>query len=143
MSKKSLVYTDKALTGIGALAFVTLLPLSFIESPRMCLRIVLVCGVSFVLVTILRKLIDAPRPNVEGAIYNKKTGESFPSRHTFSMCIIAFSWFNLNVVVGSILCALSVALGATRVAIGAHHVRDVVGSILIAGVCACAGYLFF
>ena len=143
MSDTMLMRVDKLLTAIGALAFVILLPLSFIESPRMCLRIVLVCGISFVLVTILRKLIDAPRPNLEGAIYNKKTGESFPSRHTFSMCIIAFSWFNLKVVVGCILCALSVALGATRVAIGAHHVRDVIGSILIAGVCACAGYLIF
>ena len=143
MSDKTLIYIDKFLTGIGVLAFIILLILSFLENPWLCVRITLVCTISFVLVTILRKFLNFPRPDYEGAIYNKKTDEAFPSRHTFSLAIIALSWLNVNVIVGSVLFGLSLVLGGVRIAIGAHSPRDVYGALVIAVTFAVAGYLIF
>ena len=143
MSDKTLIYADKALTAIGALAFVVLEVLAFLQDPWFCVRITLVCTISFVLVTILRKFLNFPRPGYEGAIYNKKTDEAFPSRHTFSMAIIALSWLNVNVIVGSVLIGLSLVLGGVRIAIGAHSPRDVYGALVIAVTFALAGYLIF
>ena len=116
---------------------------SYIQNPLLCLRIVLVCGISIVLVTFLRKKLNLPRPKGEEQMYNKKEGEAFPSRHTFSLAIIALSWLNVNVIVGAILFGLSVVLGTLRVVMSAHFPRDIIGAILIAITCACAGYLIF
>ena len=143
MSDKSLIYIDKALTAIGAVAFVVLLPLAFLQSAMLCLRIAVVCGVSFLVVTLLRKKLNLPRPKLEGAVYSGKTGEAFPSRHTFSMAIIGLSWLNVNVIVGAVIFGLSFVLGGVRIAMGAHSTRDVYGAIVIAVTFACAGYLIF
>ena len=143
MSDQSLIYIDKALTAAGAVAFVVLLPLAFLQSPVLCLRISVVCGVSFLVVTLLRKKLNLPRPKLEGAVYSGKTGEAFPSRHTFSMAIIGLSWLNVNVIVGAVIFGLSFVLGGVRIAMGAHSTRDVYGAIVIAVTFACAGYLIF
>ena len=143
MSDKALIYADKALTATGIVAFVVLEVLAFLQDPHLCLRITLVCTISFVLVTILRKFFNFPRPDYEGAIYDKKKDEAFPSRHTFSLAIIALSWLNINVVVGSVLFGLSIVLGGVRIAIGAHSPKDVYCAIIIAVIVAYAGYLFF
>ena len=143
MSDKTLSYIDKNLTGIGVLAFIILEFLSFIENPLLALRITLVCVISFALVTLLRKKLNLPRPKLEGAVYNGKTGEAFPSRHTFSMAIIGLSWLNVNVIVGAVIFGLSFVLGGVRIAMGAHSTRDVYGAIVIAVTFAVAGYLIF
>ena len=143
MTDNSLIYIDKALTATGAVAFVVLLPLAFLKNPLLCLRIAFVCVVSFALVTLLRKKLNLPRPKLEGAVYNGKTGEAFPSRHTFSMAIIGLSWLNVNVIVGAVIFGLSFVLGGVRIAMGAHSTRDVYGAIVIAVTFAVAGYLIF
>lgn len=143
MSDKTLIYFDKALTGTGIVAFVVLEVLAFLQDPCLCLRITLVCTISFVIVTLLRKFLNFPRPDYEGAIYDKKKGEAFPSRHTFSLAIIALSWLNINVIAGSVLFGLSILLGGVRIAIGAHSPKDVYCAIIIALVVAYAGYMFF
>ena len=143
MSEKTLIYIDKALTGIGAVAFAILLPASYLQEQCLTPRILLVCAVSFALVTLLRKKLNLPRPKMEGAVYNGKTGEAFPSRHTFSMAIIGLSWLNVNVIVGAVIFGLSFVLGALRIAMGAHSTRDVYGAIVIAVTFAVAGYLIF
>ena len=143
MSDTTLTYLDRGLTATGALAFIVLLPLAFLQGPVLCLRIAVVCGVSFALVTLLRKKLNLPRPKLEGAVYSGKTGEAFPSRHTFSMAIIGLSWLNVNVIVGAVIFGLSFVLGGVRIAIGAHSPRDVYGAIIMALLCAVAGYLIF
>lgn len=131
------------IVAVGVIAFAILIVSTFLTNIYLCIKISLVCAISFVLVTILRKVLNFDRPQIEGAIYSKKTGEAFPSRHTFSMMMIGLSWLNVNVLVGFILCGLTMVLGGIRIAMGAHSIRDVYGAILIAITCSLAGYLFF
>ncbi len=60
---------------------------------------------SFLIVTLIRKLYNRPRPcitfNIEPLV-GHKTGESFPSRHTVSAFAIAFALLNINIHLGII-----------------------------------------
>ena len=143
MTNKTLTFLNNALTWAGVVAFIVLVIISFLADQLLCLKICLTCSISFCLVSILRKVINLPRPKLEGGIYNKRDGESFPSRHTFSMMMIGLSWINLNIVVGMVVCGLAILLGGIRIAIGAHYPRDIYGAIVIALTFAGAGYLFF
>lgn len=143
MTDRKIVYADKALVAIGVVAFVVLIIVAWMQDVWLATKIVVVCAISFALVTLLRKVINLPRPKLEGGIYDKRRGESFPSRHTFSMMMIGLSWFNVNIIVGSIVCGLALVLGGLRIAIGAHYPRDIYGAIVIAITLAGAGYLFF
>ncbi|MBO5725819.1 MAG: phosphatase PAP2 family protein [Clostridia bacterium] len=102
----------------------------------------LVSGISFILVSILRLIINAPRPYEKYALtplYNKKTkGKSFPSRHTFSIFIIAFTSFIVNAWLGWAFMFIGVILAATRVLCGVHFVKDVIAGM----VCAIIAALF-
>ena len=132
MTDKNLIFIDKALTVVGVLAFVALVVFSYLKNPILCYKITGVCVISFVIVTIVRKVINRPRPKKDGALYDKKEGEAFPSRHTFSMAIIALMWIYVNIPIGLILFALSIFVGYVRVKIGAHSSGDVAGAIFLA-----------
>lgn len=125
------------LTIAGVIAFVVLVILAGVKDLYMAGKILAVCAISFLLVSGVRKVLNVPRP--EG--YSAKVGESFPSRHTFSMMIIGLAWINLNVLVGMIFCGLAVVLGGVRIAIGAHRPMDIYGAILIAIACAWVGFV--
>lgn len=133
---------NNALVLVGIIAFVVLVFYCIVSDVWLAVKIVVVCTVSFVAVTIFRKILNVQRPQVEGAIYNKKTGESFPSRHTFSMMMIGLSWLNVNFLAGMIICGLTFVLGGIRIEMGAHKMGDIYGAILIAITCAVAGYFF-
>lgn len=99
------------------------------------LRMILVPLVSLIILTVIRKLINFPRPferfNIT-PLCRCKTGCSMPSRHTFCIFIIALSSFLVNTVLGSIILVLGIILAACRVLLGVHTVRDVAVAILSA-----------
>ena len=104
-------------------------------------------GVSFVLVSIFRHLYNAPRPyEVSGSaqyatghaqdaaepiIKRDGTGKSFPSRHVFSIFMIAVTAFQLRPAVGIIIGIAGVVLAYCRVKGGVHFTRDVVAGAII------------
>ncbi len=106
------------------------------------LSCLLVTGISFIAVSIIRYFINAPRPYEKYGItplYNKKTkGKSFPSRHTFSIFIIAFTSFVVNAWLGCVFLLIGVILAATRLLCGVHFVKDIVAGFI----CACISALF-
>ena len=134
---------NRVIFWIAIFSFLVLLFCTFNISHMLALKIALVCGISFLICTILRKIINAPRPQINDSIYTKKTGESFPSRHVFSCLIIAFSWMQIHLLFGIVLAILGLILGYARVKIGAHHVSDIVGSLVLALICAGVGYMVF
>ncbi len=117
-----------------------LLLLTVILARDKFLHILLVPAVSFLAVTLIRHIINAPRPYVKYNItplYNKKTkGNSFPSRHTFSVFIIAFSCMFLNVPLGLAVTVLGIILAVTRVLCGVHFIKDVLAGFVFAAVAA-------
>ena len=108
----------------------------FIFAKEELLKLVLIPAVSFLFVSILRRLINAQRPYEKLPItplYNKKTvGNSFPSRHTFSVFIIAFVTLYLEFWTGLVLFFIGLILAVTRVLCGVHFIKDVLVGFLIA-----------
>ncbi len=92
--------------------------------------LVLVPALSFVAVSVFRKIYNAPRPyemyGFEPLIPKKTLGKSFPSRHVFSIFVIAVTvgHYYPEACIG--LGLAGVMLGALRVVSGVHFPRDVV-----------------
>ena len=136
---------NTALTALGWLAYPLLLVLSALLQPGLLLRFVLVPGLGFALCTLLRCAIDEPRPYeqlaIDALIPKQTKGKSFPSRHVFSMTIIALSWLSWVPAAGAVLLAACVFMGYARVVGGVHFAHDVVGGAALAVLVAAVGYL--
>ena len=106
---------------------------------------VLVPGISFVLVSVFRSKINAPRPyEMPGAIppviKKDAPGKSFPSRHIFSIFVIAVTVFWVWPVPGILVGIAGAVLSWCRVAGGVHFPRDVIAGALIGVGCGVIGY---
>src|SRR5699024_2320852 len=87
-------------------------------------RTLLAPAISFVLVSVLRNYINAPRPyEVSGVkpIIDKDTkGKSFPSRHVFSIFVIATTLYFIFKPLGIFLMVAGVLLAILREIVRAH-----------------------
>ncbi len=96
--------------------------------------------------TIIKHLINHPRPFVTYSFIQKVTfagSPSFPSGHTSDACTLAISlslafprWY---VVLPSVLWAM--AVGYSRMDLGVHYPSDVMGSIVIAAISSYACFV--
>ena len=98
----------------------------------------------FVILSFLRKKINAPRPyeewTVKPLLDRDSPGQSMPSRHVFSATIISMACLHANLPAGLILLVLSALLGLVRVLGGVHYPKDV----LVGYACGLLwGILFF
>ena len=105
----------------------------------------LVPGISFVLLSIFRNRIDAPRPyEMPGAkppiIKKDAPGKSFPSRHIFSIFVIAVTFFWVWPAAGILIGTCGALLSWVRVEGGVHFPRDVIAGALIGIGCGAVGY---
>lgn len=104
----------------------------------------LVCGISFIVVSVVRKWIGAKRPYeiyaIEPLEPKESSGNSFPSRHVFSIFIIAMTFLKLNVILGIVFLILGVALAVLRVISGLHFPRDVISGAVIGVLTGLLGY---
>ena len=84
----------------------------------------------FVILSFLRKKINAPRPyeewDIKPLLDRDSPGQSMPSRHVFSATIISMACLHASLSVGVILLVLSAFLGLARVSGGVHYLKDVV-----------------
>lgn len=108
------------------------------------LRVMLVPFTGVVTVTLMRKIFNCQRPytkyNIQPLMARDKSGESFPSRHTFSIGIIALAFLYVNIPLGIIMLVLTPVLAASRVIAGVHFIRDVVGAMIIAVIWGIVGF---
>ena len=102
-------------------------------------RVLLVPAVTFVLVSLFRKKFNAPRPYekwpVKPLIPKDTKGNSFPSRHVFSIYIIAMAAWYVWMPLGVILCVAGVVSGSGPGDRRVHFMKDVVAGALIAVGC--------
>ena len=98
----------------------------------------------FVILSLFRKKINAPRPyeewDIKPLLDRDSPGQSMPSRHVFSATIISTACLHASLSVGVILLVLSALLGLVRVLGGVHYPKDVV----VGYICALSwGVIFF
>ncbi len=125
-----IIMAGNIITGLTVVAYILVLILFFNESMTKFIEAILVPGISFVLVSVFRYIYNAPRPyEVTGIppMTGKKTkGKSMPSRHTFSIFIIAMTVFYYDYRIGICMLLVGAVLGILRVIERVHFVKDVV-----------------
>ena len=108
-------------------------------------RLVLVPAISFGAVSLFRRVWNRPRPyevlDIVPLIPRNKKGASFPSRHVFSVFLIAMTWGWVCPPVGWLLSGVGVLLAAIRVVAGIHFPRDVLAGALLGVACGWLGFV--
>ena len=94
------------------------------------LKALVASATAFFVVSLVRILIDAPRPYEVYDCFDvppkNKKGKSFPGRHAFSVFCVATLAFPLFPILSAVVAFFGVLLSVSRVLLGIHFVRDVV-----------------
>ena len=98
--------------------------------PRDFLQALAVPALGFVLVSLMRRAINEPRPyeacGIEKLIDKDTQGKSLPSRHSFSIAVIGMCWLRYMPAAGILILLASLVMAWARVLAGVHYPRDVV-----------------
>lgn len=143
------VWFDRAAVIISAVSYIFLLVFSYIGSSVYTSLMYLALGaVPFVCLSVFRRILAAPRPY---EIYDfpalgidavrSKRGSSFPSRHVFCAFLIGTLLLVEVPVLATIVLLMGVGLGACRVLLGVHFIRDCVAGAISGVVCGVIGLL--
>lgn len=143
---RSLRAFNRFMTVVMPMIYLTLLATTYLQEGlgKQVLIYVFIPASGFVILSFLRKKINAPRPYEEWTIKplldRDSPGQSMPSRHVFSATIISMACLHASLSVGVILLVLSALLGLVRVLGGVHYPKDVV----VGYICAIVwGMIFF
>ena len=143
---RSLRAFNRFMTVVMPIVYIALLATTYFQEGlgRQILIYVFIPASGFVILSFLRKKINAPRPyevwEIVPLLDRDSPGQSMPSRHVFSATIISMACIHASLSVGVILLVLSVFLGLVRVLGGVHYPKDV----LVGYICGLVwGVIFF
>ena len=123
---------NRFMTVVMPIVYLTLLTTTYLQQGlgKQVLIYVFIPASGFVILSLLRKKINALRPYEEWAIKplldRDSPGQSMPSRHVFSASIIPMACLHASLTMGMICLTLSAFLGLVRVSGGVHYPKDVV-----------------
>ena len=123
---------NRFMTVVMPIVYLTLLATVYFREGfgKQVLIYVFIPASGFVILSFLRKKINAPRPyeewDIKPLLDRDSPGQSMPSRHVFSATIISMACLHASLSVGVILLVLSALLGLVRVLGGVHYPKDVV-----------------
>ena len=123
---------NRFMTVVIPIVYLTLLVITYLQEglgKQVCVYVFIPAS-GFVILSFLRKKINAPRPyeewDINPLLDRDSPGQSMPSRHVFSATIISMACLHASLSVGVILLVLSALLGLVRVSGGVHYPKDVV-----------------
>lgn len=132
---KVVLFLNEAITKITYIAYILLVIINLLTVPLEAVKVLYVAGIPYVILSIFRFLVNTKRPyevyNFTPLIDRKSTGKSFPSRHVFSIFIIATLLYFQCPFVGIIFFILGVILAIIRVITGVHFWYDVLAGAVI------------
>ena len=123
---------NRFMTVVMPIVYLTLLATTYLQQGlgKQVLIYVFVPASGFVILSLLRKKINAPRPyeewDIKPLLDRDSPGQSMPSRHVFSATIISMACLHASLTMGMICLTLSAFLGLVRVLGGVHFPKDVV-----------------
>jgi len=137
---------NRLMTVVMPIVYLTLLVATYLQEGlgKQVWMYVFIPASGFVILSLLRKKLNAPRPyevwEIVPLLDRDSPGQSMPSRHVFSATIISMACLHASLSVGLILLVLSALLGLVRVSGGVHYPKDVV----VGYICGLVwGVLFF
>ena len=135
-----------AIEGIVSLSFCLQLLLTALDGQIVtAVKVAVSAAVGLVMVSVLRKVINAPRPYEIYDFFDTPPrhgkGCSFPSRHAYSSFVIAVLAWLFHPVLAVCLAALAVCLCVFRVLLGVHFLRDVLCGAAIGVIAGVIGIL--
>lgn len=145
MLQRVVVRCTKFLPGIVYTSYPLMLLILLFTRQDMLLRAVLVPAAGFLICTVLRAKINAPRPyeklNIPAITKKDTVGKSFPSRHGACGSVIAVTALWALPPLGIFLLVISVLIAVSRVFAGVHFIRDVLTGWLLGAVVGVIGIL--
>ena len=123
---------NRFMTVVMPIVYLTLLAITYLQEGlgKQVWIYSFVPASGFVILSLLRKKLNAPRPyevwEIVPLLDRDSPGQSMPSRHVFSATIISMACLHASLSVGVILLVLSALLGLVRVLGGVHYPKDVV-----------------
>ena len=137
---------NRFMTVVMPIVYLTLLVITYLQEGlgKQVLMYVFVPASGFVILSLLRKKLNAPRPyevwEIVPLLDRDSPGQSMPSRHVFSATTISMACLHASLTMGMICLTLSAFLGLVRVLGGVHFPKDVV----VGYICGLVwGVLFF
>ena len=141
---KLLFYLDRLMVAVVAMGYVAVLAWLVATGDMRWVRAALVPAVTLVLVSVVRKAVNAPRPyeafNVDPLLPATTKGQSMPSRHVTCAAVIACALGWLHASWGIEMGAAALLVAYTRVAGGLHFPRDVVAGVALGLACGIVGF---
>ena len=135
---------DRVLTAVVYVSYLAAIAFVWRISGMIPWRALWVPASSLVLVALTRRLIDRPRPyerlEIDPRIKKATKGRAMPSRHAFSVWVIAVTVWGLIPPLGMLLSAVGVLLCITRVIGGVHDEWDVAVGALVGIAAGVLGY---
>lgn len=127
--RKTMVAVERIIEISVVLAYFASLIYCLYTSAGKALLSAVTCIAALYLCTMLRVVCDKRRPyevyETLPAIDKSTKGKSFPSRHLTSIAVIGVSLLSLNIPLGILFLFLTLLMGALRVLLGVHFIKDV------------------
>ena len=133
-----LKWTNRLVTLLMPLLYFYVLWAAYLKTTKtwIVLAYLLVPATGFIVLSVIRKRMNWPRPYELGtfpSLLNREgKGRSMPSRHVFSAAIISTVAWGVNPLLSFLGLSLALLLAGVRVLAGLHFVRDVVVGFLSA-----------
>lgn len=142
-TKKALTAGSVAITLLLSAAYIAETIAFFITNDERLWRVFFVPAAAFLFVSLLRKIINRPRPyetlQTEPISPKRTKGKSFPSRHAFCAGIVSVALFYASPIAGIVAFFLGMVLCFFRVAAGMHYPSDVIFGLIFGTVITALG----
>lgn len=141
---RTMLVANKLLSVLVYLAYIAMIATLLLTRDGRLWRALIVPAVVFLGGTVLRAVINAPRPyevyRTPALVKKDRSGQSFPSRHVFSASILAVCGFWLCPPLGIVLGVIVLLLAPIRVLCGVHFIKDVVAGAALGTIAGWIGF---